>query len=38
MNAPFIVLNRKWRPFMERWQRQIGNVLPSDVAIIMKHG
>ena len=38
MNAPFIVLNRKWRAFMGRWQKQIGNVLPSDVAIIMKHG
>ena len=38
VNAPFIVLNRKWRPFMERWQKQIGNVLPSDVEIIMKHG
>ena len=38
VNAPFIVLNRKWRPFMERWQKQIGNVLPADVEIIMKHG
>ena len=38
MNAPFIVINRKWRPFLERWQKQIGCVLPSDVAIIMKHG
>ena len=38
MNAPFIVLHRKWRPFLERWQRQIGCVLPADVAIIMKHG
>ena len=37
-NAPFIVLHRKWRPFLERWQRQIGNVLPPDVAIIMEHG
>ena len=38
MNAPFIVLNRKWRPFLERWQNQISKVLPVDVAIIMKHG
>ena len=32
------MLNRKWRPFLEKWQKQIGEVLPSDVAIIMKHG
>ena len=38
MNAPFIVLHRKWRPFLERWQTQIENVLPCDVGIIMKHG
>ena len=38
MNAPFIVLHRKWRPFLERWQSQISKVLPADVAIIMKHG
>ena len=38
INAPFIVIHRKWRPFLERWQSQIGNVLPADVAIIMKHG
>lgn len=38
MNAPFIVIHSKWRPFLERWQSQIGNVLPADVAIIMKHG
>ena len=38
MNAPFIVLHRKWRPFLERWQNQIAKVLPADVAIIMKHG
>ena len=38
MNAPFIVIHRKWRPFLERWQSQIGKVLPADVAIIMKHG
>lgn len=38
MNAPFIVLHRKWRPFLARWQRQIEKVLPPDVAIIMKHG
>ena len=38
MNAPFIVLHRKWRPFLVRWQNQIQNVLPADVAIIMRHG
>ena len=38
MNAPFIVLHRKWRSFLERWQRQIEKVLPCDVGIIMKHG
>lgn len=36
MNAPFIVLNRKWRPFLKRWQNQIKSVLPDDVAIVMK--
>ena len=38
MNAPFIVLHRKWSPFLLRWQQQIANVLPPDVEIIMKHG
>ena len=38
MNAPFIVIHRKWRPFLVRWQKQIEKVLPSDVEIIMKHG
>ncbi|MBP5640281.1 MAG: hypothetical protein J6X55_12425 [Victivallales bacterium] len=38
MNAPFIVLHRKWRPFLDRWKTQIENVLPDDVGIIMKHG
>ena len=38
MNAPFIIVNRKYRPFLERWQNQIDKVLPSDVEIIMKHG
>ena len=38
MNAPFIVLHRKWRSFLVRWQNQIQSVLPADVAIIMKHG
>ena len=38
MNAPFIVIHRKWRAFLERWQNQISHVLPDDVGIIMKHG
>lgn len=38
MNAPFIVINRKWRPFLARWQRQIEGVLPADVAIVMRQG
>ena len=38
MNAPFIVVHRKWRGFLERWQSQIESVLPPDVEIIMKHG
>ena len=38
VNAPFIVINRKWKPFIEKWNRQIQNVLPPDVDIIMKHG
>ena len=33
-----MIFCRKWRPFLERWQRQIGAALPPDVAIIMKHG
>ena len=37
-NAPFVLVHRKWRPFLERWQRQIEAVLPSDVGIIMQHG
>ena len=37
-NAPFVLVHRRWRPFLERWQRQIEAVLPSDVGIIMKHG
>lgn len=37
-NAPFVLVHRKWRPFLERWQRQIEAVLPPDVDIIMKHG
>ena len=37
-NAPFIVIHRKWRPFLETWNRQIEKVLPPDVEIIMKHG
>ncbi len=38
VNAPFIVVHRKWRPFLERWRRQIECVLPSDVAIVMGRG
>ena len=38
VNTAFIVLHRKWRPFLARWQNQISKVLPADVAIIMKHG
>jgi hypothetical protein len=38
MNDPFVVVHRKWVPFLRRWQNQIDKVLPSDVEIIMKHG
>ncbi len=38
LNAPFIVVHRKWKLFLERWQKQIETVLPLDVGIIMKHG
>ena len=38
VNAPFIAIHRKWVPFLQRWHRQIENVLPPDVEIIMKHG
>jgi hypothetical protein len=31
VNNPFIVLHRKWRPFLERWQTQIGRVIAPDV-------
>lgn len=37
-NAPFIVIHTKWKPFLEAWTRQIEEVLPKDVEIIMKHG
>ncbi len=37
-NASFIVVHRKWKGFLEAWARQIENVLPADVEIIMKHG
>lgn len=37
-NAPFIVVHRQQFPFLQRWQKQIGDVLPPDVEIIMKHG
>ena len=38
VNAPFIVLHRKWRPFLERWQHQIESVLPPTVGIVMAKG
>ena len=31
-----ILLHRKWCPFLERWDAQINDVLPPDVAIVMK--
>ena len=31
-----ILLHRKWRPFLNRWDVQISNVLPPDVGIVMK--
>ena len=31
-----ILLHRKWRPFLDRWDAQINNVLPPDVGIVMK--
>ncbi len=33
-----ILIHKKWRPFLSRWEAQIHNVLPSDVGIIMKKG
>ena len=33
-----ILLHRKWRPFLGRWDAQINNVLPPDVEILMKKG
>ena len=37
-NAPFIVVHRSQFPFLRRWQKQIENVLPPDVELIMKKG
>ena len=31
VNNPFIVLHRKWRPFLERWQIQTEKVIAPDV-------
>ena len=31
VNNPFIVLHRKWRPFLERWQVQTEKVIAPDV-------
>lgn len=33
-----ILLHKKWRPFLNRWDAQIKNVLPSDVGILMEKG
>ena len=33
-----ILLHRKWRQFLGRWDAQINNVLPPDVEILMKKG
>lgn len=33
-----ILLHKKWRPFLRRWDVQINNVLPPDVEILMKKG
>ena len=33
-----ILIHKKWRPFLGRWDAQINNVLPPDVEIIMKKG
>ena len=38
VNTAFIVIHRKWIPFLARWKNQIDHVLPSDVGIIMEHG
>ena len=38
VNASFIVVHRKWKSFLNRWQMQIEKVLPPDVEIIMEHG
>lgn len=38
VNTAFIVIHRKWIPFLARWKSQLDNVLPGDVGIIMKHG
>lgn len=35
---PFILVHRKWVPFLQRWQRQMETVLPADVGIVMKRG
>lgn len=37
-NTAFIVMNRKWKGFLDAWRRQMENVLPDNVEIIMKHG
>lgn len=38
VNSAFIVVHRKWKNLLDTWRKQIKNVLPEDVGIIMKHG
>ena len=33
-----ILMHRKWRAFLGRWETQINNVLPADVGILMEKG
>ena len=33
-----ILLNRKWKRFLQAWDEQINNVLPPDVQILMEKG
>ncbi len=38
VNDSFFVINRKWKAFLNCWEKQIENVLPPDVEIIMEKG
>lgn len=38
VNSAFIVIHRRQRDFLARWQRQIEGVLPADVGIVMQRG